>query len=152
MREMMFFTAKQEKAVREYIEEYKRKLEERRKEVEKITSNNNYITWLENFTNKYTRFSDVDWTYCPTRLSKGDSENVEKLKLFYEAIEKYAEQNSISSESEDFILGNEYYLIGFNSIVYRIGIICGQGTVTYCERVNDISENIIDFNSITQRK
>lgn len=115
-----------------------------------IVADNVYMLWLEKFTNIYPLFSDDTWLYKPDEISTEDSENVADLCSFFNGLSGYAEKNFLPIYSEDY---TTYVCIKFNNIGYEIGLVSGQGTYAYCQRI-DISPNkvFIDFNDIVANK
>lgn len=111
-----------------------------------IVADNVYMLWLEKFASIHPIFSDDTWLYEPNAISKEDSENVAELCSFFNGLSEYAEKNFLPIYSEDF---TTYVYIKFNDIGYEIGLISGQGTYAYCQRI-DISPDkvFIDFNDI----
>ena len=126
----------------------------RRKKIQKIFSNYDYINWLENFLKIYEGFSDDTWLNESEALSKEDNENVLNLPLFFEEVKAYATKNFIYPSHEhlqDYTFYNEFYLIRYNRCIYKISMICGQGTVFYCTRAenkNNSSTKIIDIKDV----
>ena len=138
--------AKISKWVVEYIEKENVKSEN----IKVIMSNTNYLEWLCKFTQDKEGFSNDDWLYFPELIKDSDKENVEKLCLFYEGIDKYARQNHIYPTQCEF--GN-FYKIRLNEIGFEIGILIGQGTVFFCNKVSaEKEEEFIDFNDIMTGK
>lgn len=123
-------------------------LETHRKEKE-LTMNNEYVTWLEKFTQKHPNFSDEDWLYHPEKISEQDFKRVEDLKYFYGGIMGYADRHKI--EANPCCFGN-YYNVKYNNIGYEIGVMHGQGTIQFCKKVlleDEINEDkFIDFEEI----
>ena len=134
-----------EKAAKKIMEEEKN----REKRIKELITEGEYILWLEKFTIKYTRFSDNDWLYCPEEILEADRARVEELTLFYQGIDEYANKNFIFPSSCDF--GN-YYCIKFGNIGYEIGIMVGQGTLFFCNRVSVENKEFIDFTDIKNDK
>lgn len=126
------------------------KILERQEEKEKFIdelSNDSYISWLEEFTKKFSIFSDDDWLYNPNGISKSDLNNVYKLHLLFEIISNYAENKNIEGKPNAFGVN---YTIKNNNIIYEIGIMVGQGTVFFCERFKENDCDYIDFNDIKE--
>lgn len=120
-----------------------------KKETRKVTSNDDYILWLEIFTNKYPKFSDDDWLYCPEKISEIDQNNVAKLNLFFDGIETYASKNYIYPTPNEW--GN-FYSIKYNNVGYSIGSAVGQGATFYCERTQVIGDHIDFIDIINDKK
>lgn len=122
---------------------------ERLNRIKEIITGGEYILWLEKFTIKHTRFYDNDWLYCPEAISEDDRARVEELNLFYQGIYDYASKNFIFPSFCDF--GN-YYCIKFGDIGYEIGIMVGQGTLFFCNKVSLENKEFIDFTDIQNGK
>ena len=73
--------------------EMAKKIIERNELRETLLESDEYINWLEQFTIKYSNFTDNDWLYHKKKLPKSDEINVEKLILVFERIETYAKNN-----------------------------------------------------------
>lgn len=134
-----------EKAAKKIMEEEKN----RKRRIKEIITGGEYILWLEKFTIKHTRFSDNDWLYCPEEISEEDRKGLEELNLFYQGIAEYADKNFIFPSSCDF--GN-YYCVKFGNIGYEIGIMVGQGTLFFCNRISMENKEFIDFADIQNDK
>lgn len=113
-----------------------------------LMSTIDYIDWLIKFTNDNNGFSDDDWTYAYEKLDPKDMEKVNELSLFYEGIFRYARENYIYSISRSF---GDYYPIRVGDIGFEIGMMTGQGTKFYCNRVTP-NENFIDYIDILTNK
>jgi len=146
-------TPKREKEILPAAEVVNKFIEDliRKQELEKeFISNTEYILWLENFSIANPAFSDDDWLYCPEKIPKEDYKRVGELHLFFNGIMDYAERNFISPCYDEF---GHFLFIKFNNVGYKIGKMFGQGTLTYCERVDISPDNLfIDFNDIMENK
>lgn len=132
--------------MKEYVEKERKRLEERKKIKKEIVSNDNYINWLESFTNKYYKFRDDDFIYNKHDLTDDDLENVNNLSLLYSGINDYATGNYIYPFADsDFVY---YYKIKYNNIGYEIGVITGRENLYFCEKNTNIDDSFIDFNDI----
>jgi len=68
----------------------------------------------------------------------------------YKGIERYASENYIYPTNCDF--GN-FYKIKLDNIGYEIGMLAGQGTLFFCNRVQiENEQHFIDFNDIVNNK
>ena len=115
-----------------------------------IVADNIYMLWLEKFSGLYPIFSDDTWLYEPDANSKEDSENVAELCSFFNGVSGYAEKNFLPIYSEDY---SSYVCIKFNNIGYEIGLVSGQGTYAYCQRIGISSDKVfIDFSDIVADK
>ena len=131
-----------EKWVRDYFKKYNEDIEKRNE----IMSGTKYIKWLIQFTEDKEGFSDEDWLYFPDEINDTDRSNVEMLRLFYEGIEEYANNNYIYPTPCDF--GN-YYKVKFNKFGFEIGVLAGQGTVFFCNKAPIENEkDFIDFYNV----
>lgn len=117
-------------AGKKYLENVRKKEEKKKADKESIISNDNYISWLENFTLN-GGFSDNNWLYCPEKISEEDRGNVEKLCLLYEIIDEYAKTNFIYPNVDTY--SNSYFIMN-NDIVYEIGYMFGQEISFFCRR------------------
>lgn len=125
--------------------EMAKKIIERNELRETLLESDEYINWLEQFTIKYPGFSDNDWLHHKKKLPKRDEINVEKLILFFEKIETYANNNYIYPNSTSNY--NYSYNIKHNNIGYNIGIVFGQGGWCFCNRIEP-KDDFIDYNDI----
>jgi len=110
---------------------------QKQNKIKELVSNKNYILWLEEFTKSYPKFCDDDWLYKSDELSDRDTQMISYLGYFYECINQYAEKNYLSAYSDNIPFYNCFYHIKFNAILYKIGIVSGQGTYYYCQRIDE---------------
>lgn len=115
-----------------------------------MLSNNNYINWLKDFTEKYPKFRDDDFLYNNKKINKQDLDNINNLILLFKAIDNYAKDNYIYPINEEVFV--DYYKIQYEGIGYEIGLICGQGTYCFCERVDNPDNSYINFDDIMLNK
>ena len=59
-------------------------------------TNEQYILWLEEFTNTYPVINEEDFLNYQYELSNEDYINIKKLHTLYELLEKYAYENNYS--------------------------------------------------------
>lgn len=121
------------KITEKYIEKEK-KLKKRK---EKILESDEYINWLEKYTEKRNKITS----------DESNDENIESLEALYLVIEDYAEENYIFPYKTTF--GN-YYTFKHNDKKYNIGYMSGQEVFFYCERTEE--ENKIDFKDVLEGK
>ena len=134
--------AKMDKLVEEFVKREKVKSEK----IKSMMSDTTYMEWLNRFTQDKERFYDDDWLYFPERIEDADRENVEKLFLFYEGIREYAEQVHFYPTPCEC---GDFYKVRLNESGFKIGILFGQGTVFFCEKIPvENEEEFIDFNNI----
>ena len=126
------------------------RLTKKREETEKIMSNTTYIEWLIQFTQDKESFYDDDWSYFPEKISESDKENVEKLRLFYDGINKYAENNYIYPTSYNC---GEFHKVKLNDFHFEIGYMAGQGVLFFFRKAPlEDDKEFIDFNDIITGK
>lgn len=143
-------TPEAEAEMNEFIESRLKKEKVKSGEIKILMSNANYLEWLNQFTQDKKGFFDDHWLYLPEQINDSDKENVEKLCLFYEGINGYARLNHIYPLQCDF--GN-FYRIRLDKIGFEIGILIGQGTVFFCNKVAvENEQEFIDFNDIMTGK
>lgn len=143
-------TKEGQQKMKQWVKEYIAKEEQRDLKMQQLLSNTDYLKWLESFTLEHQKFSDDDWLYCQEKLSKEDLEHVENLHLLYSGIDKYARKNYIYPTECEF--GN-FYSIKLDNAFFKIGILVGQGTIFFCDRVQTENEKeFIDFNDISNSK
>ncbi len=143
-------TPEGESTMNKFIKEYIEKENVKSEKIKILMSNTNYLEWLNQFTQDKEGFSDNDWLYFPEQISDSDKENVEKLCLFYEGINGYADSNHIYPLQSYF--GN-FYRIRLDKIGFEIGILIGQETVFFCNKVAvENEQEFIDFNDIMTGK
>ena len=100
------------------------------------------MDWLEAFCDKYSKFYDDDFIFSD-RLNKEDSENVKKLRYFYELIREYAKNYFIVGNNNDDIFNS--YNIKYNDNYYVIGFIIDS---IYCKKEDTVGEKYINFSDI----
>lgn len=121
--------------------------------IKELISNKKYILWLEEFTKTYPNFCDDNWLYKPGELSNQDTQMVSYLGYFFECIKQYAKRNYLPAYSDNSPFYNSFYLIKYNTILYRIGIVSGQGTYFYCQRFDNTDlYKCINFEDIVTNK
>jgi len=141
-------TEKGKARMQKFIDNFKKSERIKQNKIKLILEHDDYISWLKTFTMKYPDFSDDEWLYFPSEISKNDNENVNDLNLLYEVVENYANKNYIEPTLCDF--GN-YYSIKHNNIGYDIGILISQGTLFFCRRCDE-DKYFIEFRDIQTNK
>lgn len=126
------------------------KLKEEEKNIAQMTSNIDYMMWLEDFTIDFPAFTSDTWAYFPEMISENNHQKVAMLYLLYQAIEHYASKNYIYKTKCDF---GDYYNIKLDNTHYEIGRLIGQGIIFFCCR-KPFNKDIkyIDFNDIVNDK
>lgn len=128
--------------IEQQAKRYAKELSIKNEKIKEMFSNYDYVNWLCGFVLRHECFYDDDWFYFPEKISEEDNEKVKDLKLFFEGIEKYANEMGISYEAYEHGWGY-YYKIRINENGFRIGTMHGQGTSFSCQKV--IIENENDF-------
>ena len=143
-------TPEGQERMKKWAEKYIAEQRENDLKIKNMMSNTTYIEWLKQFTQDKEGFSDDDWLYFPEKISESDKKNVEILHLFYNGIGRYAEKNHIYPTPCDF--GN-FYRVKLNGFGFEIGILVGQGTVFFFNKVSlEDDKEFIDFNDIMTEK
>ena len=124
----------------------------RRETIKELLSSDEYVNWLNEFTNEIDGFSDCDWNYFPTEISPENLAKVKLLILFFDGISDYADDNGIDIETHSW---DAFYNLKYNDFKFRVGVCVGQGGFSFCDRINDDRCEFIDFNDVmnsTQNK
>ena len=116
------------------------KREEYRKE---MISNYDYINWFENYIKLHNGINSDDVV-----LDDIDKDNVSKLGILFDVVDKYAYHNYIEFNSTEF---GGFHNLKYNGVIYKIGYQGGQGVVYYASE-NKYARNGIDFNDIKNNK
>lgn len=93
----------------------------------------NYLCWLEHFTEIDPEFEDDKYLY----ISKNKDEergNASKLGQFYQIINNYKKMKGINPEVNSY---QEYHTIRYHDVDYKIGFMEGQETVYFCKRLKE---------------
>lgn len=116
---------------------------------EKNKFNREYILWLEEFTKKNNHFTTESYIYYPRVFDSEESKKIEDLKIFYNNILSYGNENYIYPKTFDY---GKYYNIKYNNIGYRVIILTGN--IRYsCHRIEINDENeFIDFDDVLNNK
>ena len=130
------------KTIKTIIEEH----EQKDNLIQELTSNTDYIDWIEKYTEKCGGFSDQT-RFKSKPIPQHEQNNIDKLLYFFEGISNYAEKNYIYPHNDNGI----YYIIVYNNISYEIGVLIGQGIISFCTRSTK-KENAINFNDIMRNK
>ena len=120
-----------------WVEEYIAKEKVKSEKIKSMMSNTAYIEWLNQFTQDKDGFSDDDWLYFPEKISESDRENVEKLCLFYEGIDKYSQQNHIYPIACEF--GN-FYRVKLNKDNYILSKEDKDSFINFIEQVDSTNK------------
>lgn len=134
-----------DKWFKEYVEEERIQ----NAKIKIMMSNTSYMEWIIDFTKDKKGFSDEDLFYF--KKDSNNKENIKNLNLFYKGIDKYAKENHIYPETNEY---GSYYKVKYNNAGFQIGIVEGQGiTVYFCNKSSlKNNEDFIDFNDILSNK
>ena len=105
-----------------------------------------YMKWLANFAKEWESFEGEDWDNDKSDISYEDYMNVQMLDVFYKVIEKYANKNYISSNSN--ILGLYDYCIEYKGEYYRIACNKRDTYFSYGFEKYINNGNVIPFDNI----
>lgn len=108
---------------------------------EKILQNDDYMKWLEKFTNRYPSFYEYDWVL--TGCTEEDKKNIKNIGFLYEVVEEYAEANYFYPK---FIDQEVCYQIKYNGVGYKLGF-TKINSKFYCEKIESM-KMAIDFRYI----
>lgn len=115
------------------------------KKINKILSNDSYLIWLKEFTDKYPRFCENSF-YLSNKISDSDKIKVHEIKTLFLAIKRYAKNRKIESSDDNNI---NYYNLKFDNMGYQIGVFYDHGIVFCCNKVKiDEPQKFINFNDI----
>ena len=134
------------------IESFLLELVRKNEKAKDMVSNLDYINWMKKFSSQYptTIYNDEIWFSGITKVSEQDKEKIRQLSYFYRGIKNWASQNLIYPEEiyENAHFGY-YYNIQLNGEGFQVGILHGQGSICYYEKVAVVNkENFIDFQDI----
>lgn len=111
-----------------------------------LISDDEYISWLENFTSIYEKFTDETWLYNPEELLELNYKNVSKMGLFFEALSDYCRKYYINMNCDEGP-AFERIIIKHKDVGYEFGLIVGQGAIVYVERQAP-KDDAIEFNYV----
>lgn len=135
--------------MKEFIDNYIKEKIDKHNKTKKIVRNEEYMLWLESFTNQHSSFCDDFYQDANSSVNKNDVGNVKSLNILFTAVKNYADDNFI----KPFVYSvGEYYNIKFNSNIYQIGILNWEGTLYFCDRTKNCDKGIIDFENIKNYK
>ena len=112
---------------------------------EQLLQNNDYMKWLEKFTNRYETFYEYDWVL--TGCTKEDEQNIKHIGLLYEVVDEYAEANYFNATATKQGI---YYQIKYNGVGYKVGF-TSSSSKFYCERTEPM-EDAINFCYIQEKR
>ncbi len=115
--------------------------------MEEMLSVDDYMEWLEKFTNRHPNFNSNECYYYGRTASKETGKKVKDLEILFAALNKYSKENELYPELS---LTGSYYLIQHNYVGYQIGYKARPGTGSYyCNRVKTtVDEKYTEFANI----
>ena len=122
----------------------------KRKDVNKIISNYDYINWVDSYMRDKTCVYDDDPIYNNESIAKKDFSNIYLISALFCAIEKYAKDNYIYPQETEF---GFYYNINYLLNGYKVGAMAGQGVTYYIKKCDDINlDSCLNFEDIINNK
>lgn len=123
----------------------------RKEKIEGIMSSTNYVDWLKKFTQDKVGFTDCDYSAFDERIDYSDKYNIDMLDMFYDGIDKYANENYIYPTPAD---GGYFYRVKLDDFGFEIGFgVRMQEAIYYVNRLALGKHNtFIDFNDIIAGK
>lgn len=115
-----------------------------------ILIDEDYMSWLENFTETQLQFDDQDFVSHDNNILEVDKRHIEKLHLLYKMIEDYAKENFFfpKKDAQGII-----YTIIHNDIVYEIGKNDYYRLFYFCNRIKlEGNSAAIPFSNIKNGK
>lgn len=114
--------------------------------IKELLNNDNYFTWLENYTTKRTIFFNSNSHLTTEDLTEEDINNIKKTALLFNIITYYSNNNYIAPQNNSIL--NNYYKFNDNNTYYEIGIINHLKNTLSCQQINKQEENSINLNDI----
>lgn len=107
-----------------------------------------FFDWLENFTDIYPSFRNIDWLYSPYEISPLDHIQLDYLDFIYKYVEKCSKRRHIPSSTDIDI---NYYTVKYHDRFYFIGLGYRFGAYLAVAVADDVSqEKVLDMNPILQ--
>ncbi|MDO5569549.1 MAG: hypothetical protein Q4G04_05540 [bacterium] len=98
---------------------------------EKMLRSDDYFAWLELYTSVYGNFSDCEDDFRDIGVDEFDLKNINKLIILFEILLDNVDDCKCWHKT-DF---GGYYIVEYNDVYYKIGIMVGQGGLCYCKLV-----------------
>ena len=106
----------------------------KREIMEEMTSNNDYIDWLLEFTITHSnQFYDDDWNFKSDRIGDKDKKNIKKLNIFFELVSEYAEQHPCND--------GYFCKIKYNDEVINVGVLHGLEVIHFASIAPKVDEH-----------
>lgn len=110
-----------------------------------------YMEWIIRFTKERSAFDSELYKYNNDGENNLNIENVSKLEHFFRFIERYADDEKISSDGSvgEFFATKKYY-VRYKENLYAIGYISDNETIFYCSSVysDENIDNAIEFDNL----
>lgn len=108
-----------------------------------------FFDWLENFTDTYPSFRNIDWLYSTYEISPLDHIQLDYLDFIYKYVEKCSKRHHIPSSTDIDI---NYYTVKYHDRFYSIGLGYRFGAYLAVAAKDDVSqEKVLDMNPILQQ-
>lgn len=106
----------------------------KREITEEMTSNNDYIDWLLEFTITHSNlFYDDDWNFKSDRIGDKDKKNIKKLYIFFELISEYTEHHPCND--------GYFCKIKHNDEVINVGVLHGLEVIHFASIAPKVDEH-----------
>ena len=116
------------------------------KKFKKEILNDEYVRWLDNFTNKYNEFDDIYFVHNNKNiLSKKDIINVSCLEYLFKELNKYSVNKNISFKNlfvYVLLYNDNIYLIQYNGEGYSCTRYDNNRNGFFCIEYNDLKKSI----------
>ena len=122
-----------------------RELIQREEKKKQLFENYDYIDWLVEFTKRCPHFTDIDWACGEGDISPYNHERVQMLGIFFEGIHDFASKNYINSLPCHH---GTCYCIKYHDKCYIVGVLIGQGSLVYCDALDENTDSFIDFDEL----
>ena len=126
----------------DFITKFVEKAKKKDKIIKEVLTED-YIKWLLKYTYDREWIEDKTCDYEKEHLDI-NKKNLSRLCILFEIVEDYAQKNYISPLSVSPF--SDSYRIKYNGVGFKIGVMTGQGTYFYCNRIEIENANeYIDF-------
>ena len=110
-----------------------------------------YMCWLEDYTKRCGGFLDDDWKTSDKPMSKEDIENIQKFRLLFSMIERYAFHHVIHPIVQSYKI---VFPFVYHNVCYEVGVLNGDDFIYFCNPVADEDFNqyrcYVDGNDVFQ--
>lgn len=115
------------------------------KRQEQMVKNEEYISWLYEFTKVNPRFTEQQWLYNTEGISSEDYDKVMMLSDFFVGIEMYHTNNLLMANENN---SSTFYNIKYKDMYIVIGLAVGQGGLCFAERLDKQPEQYTLYENI----